>query len=165
MSVQEAAGAVLARSVSLLDGPVIAKGTLLGPDVVARLHVCCVTRVVVVHLESGEVAQDEAARRVAAALAGPHINAGDPTGGRCDLVAERDGTLLIDAQAVASLNAVGEGIQVTTLPPGEVVNIGQAPATVSVGSLAVPGDVVERCVECARGPDPVVAVAPVEDAR
>lgn len=57
-SVAEAEGAVLAHSVSLLDGPIIPKGTLLGPDVVARLHVCCVTHVLVVILEPGDVEQE-----------------------------------------------------------------------------------------------------------
>ena len=60
--VDQAEGAVLARDVRLLDGPIIPKGTRLGPDHVARLLVCCVTSVFVVHPEPVDGRGDDDAR-------------------------------------------------------------------------------------------------------
>ena len=95
----EAEGAILAHSVRL-DARRIAKGTLLGPDDIAALEEDGQAEVVVARLEPGDVPENEAAERLAAALVpAPEaacLRRAAPQAGRVNLHAAGLGLLQVD---------------------------------------------------------------------
>jgi hypothetical protein len=93
--VAEAAGALLAHS-ERAGKLVFKKGRLLTQADTKALAAAGVTEVFAARLEAGEVGEDAAAARIAAALHGPGIRANAPFTGRVNLFAEATGVFSID---------------------------------------------------------------------
>ncbi|MEO1329550.1 MAG: molybdopterin-binding/glycosyltransferase family 2 protein [Pseudomonadota bacterium] len=143
----DALGAVLAHSIRLEDG-VLKKGRALGSADVERLVAAGIEAVTVARLEAGDLAEDAAAARVAAALAleprtvGLSISA--PFTGRANLYAARPGLFRVDAEAVHALNALDEAVTLATLPDHSVVAQRRMVATVKIIPYAAPAEAVAR---------------------
>lgn len=137
----EAAGAIAAHSVRMASG-VIKKGTILTAEHVGKLAAEGVAEVVAARLESGDVHEDEAARRVAQVLKGPNIRLDEAGTGRCNLYAERAGLLVVGGDAVNALNRLDPGLTVATLSAFAPVEAGRMVATVKIIPFAVPGGVI-----------------------
>lgn len=133
----DAAGAVLAHSVRLPDGA-LKKGLVLTGEHIARLQAAQVQSVTAAHLQPGDVPEDLAAARIAAALAGADVQIGSATTGRVNLHAMRAGLLVLDAASIHAANAVHEGLTIATLLPDTPVEDGQMLATVKIIPYAVP---------------------------
>ena len=84
----EAEGAILVHGVRA-GGRLFKKGRVLTPADLAQLAEGQISRVMVVRLETGDVAEDVAATRVARALAGDNIRLGAAFTGRVNLYAEK----------------------------------------------------------------------------
>ncbi|MFM9940165.1 MAG: NTP transferase domain-containing protein [Hyphomicrobiaceae bacterium] len=134
---REATGAILAHSLATPSG-VIKKGRSLGAREIERLAAGGHDSVVAARLEPGDVDEDQAAARIAAAAAGSGARQAAPFTGRANLFAERDGLAVLDAEAIAALNAIDEGLTIATLAPFERVTTGQMLATVKVITFALP---------------------------
>ena len=156
--IDEALGTVLAHSIATAKGT-IKKGRVLGPDEIARLKAAGLAAVVAARLEPGDVAEDAAAQRIAAAIAGAGARLAAPFTGRANLYAAAAGLAAIDAQKIAAINAIDEGLTVATVPAFERVADGQMIATVKVITFAVPEAAVARAEAIAAGG--AVAVAPL----
>ncbi|MFO0988961.1 MAG: molybdopterin-binding/glycosyltransferase family 2 protein [Alphaproteobacteria bacterium] len=139
------------------------KGHKLGDDDVAALLAAGIENVFVAEIAAGEVPENDAARRLAEALAGPNMRPGNAGTGRCNLYADRAGILVLDADAVHRFNSVDEGITLATMAPYDAVSARQIPATVKIIPFAVPAASVDRCLDIARGG--VVRVAPFRPLR
>ncbi len=146
VAVAAAAGAILAHSLRL-PGRVLKKGRVLNDADVADLAGAGIAEAVVARLESGDVGENDAADQVAQAIAGPGLVVTAPFAGRCNLVAEADGVLDLDAAAVAGLNQVNEGMTLATLAPGALVRARQLVATVKVIPFAVTAEVARACAD------------------
>ncbi len=142
-------GGILAHSLRLPDGALLRKGIRLGPEEVARLEAAGVETVTVALLEASDVPEDDAARKVARALAGPGTKARGARTGRCNLVATEAGIVTVDVATVRRVNEVHEAVTVSTLLPEAPVRPGELVATVKVIPYAVPGDVVDTCAAAA----------------
>ena len=70
------------------------------PTDAERLRAAGIRSLVAVRLEPGDVGEDEAARRLAEALAGEHVRVERPFTGRSNLFAQCAGLLLIDRDAI-----------------------------------------------------------------
>ena len=114
LSLAEALGAILAHSMATSEG-VLKKGRVLGAADLARLAAAGCSDVVAARLEAGDVGENEAARRVAAA--GPGTRVAPPFTGRANIYADALGLAIFDPTAVAAVNALDEGLTVATLPP------------------------------------------------
>lgn len=150
VALAHADGAVLAHSIRL-EGSVLKKGTVLGPEHVERLIAAGMSDVMVARLDPGDVPEDEAARRIAAAIGGAGIHIADAFTGRSNLFATARGVVVIDAEAIAALNVIDESITVATLQPFARVEDEQMVATVKIITFAVPEDYVSRAESIARG--------------
>ncbi len=137
----EAIGAILAHSMVTPEG-VLKKGRVLGAKDVASLAAAGHTEIVAARCEAGDVGEDEAAHRIAAAAAGPGTRAAPPFTGRANLYADAAGLAVIDPMLLTAVNALNEGLTVATLLPFERVAAGQMVATVKVITFAVPEPVV-----------------------
>ena len=157
--VRESAGTLLAHSVKQGD-LVLRKGHRLAAADVLRLTAAGVATVVVARLGPDDVHEDDAARRLAEALAGAQVDNGSATTGRSNLHARRAGLVRIDAARIHAINAVHESLTVATLPDHEPVTEGQMLATVKVIPYAAPRDALERALVLAQGAEAAIHVAP-----
>ena len=160
--VAEAEGAILGHGVRA-GGIRYRKGHVLSADDVDALADAGVAEIVAARLEPGDVAEDEAARRIAAAAAGEGIGLATAFTGRCNLHAEVSGVALVDPARVDAVNLADEALTIATVPPYEVVEPGQLVATVKVIPFAAPATAVDRCVAAARDDGPLISVAPFAD--
>lgn len=152
-----AKGAVLAHSLAVEKGR-IRKGKTLDAEDIARLAAAGHDPVIVAVLDSDDVAEDAAARAIAAALVPDPAKAGlhlaDPHTGRVNIYADVVGVLEIDVAKVEALNAVDPMITLATVPPWQVVKRTDGRhmvGTVKIISYAVPRASLERATEVAVG--------------
>lgn len=144
VALEAAEGAILAHAAKLADGR-LAKGRLLSAEDVARLKAAGMDEVVAAVLEPGDLTEDEAAARLAAA-AGPNVEVGPPGTGRVNFFAETAGLFVPDRALVDALNRVDPGITLATLAAYAPVEAGRMVATVKIIPLAVPGASVEAAL-------------------
>jgi molybdenum cofactor cytidylyltransferase len=156
---QSATGAILAHSVQTPSGA-IKKGRVLGADEIARLAAAGIERVTAAVLEAGDVGEDAAAARVAAALQGGAMHVAEPFTGRANLYADATGIVEIDAAHLRRLNGLDEGLTIATVPAFERVTRGQMIATVKVITFALPEAVVATAEALARDAGGLIHVRP-----
>jgi molybdenum cofactor cytidylyltransferase len=152
-----ALGAILAHSLQIKSG-VLKKGRRLTEQDLARLAETGVSEIVAARLEPGDVGEDEAAARVARAIAGSNASVAEPFTGRSNLFAEVAGLAMIDAERINALNRIDEALTVATLHPLERVAAGEMLATVKIITFAVAESTLARAVRIAE--DASVSVAP-----
>ena len=134
-------------------GPDLRKGTVLGAR---HLNLVRLAREVhLVELEPGDLHEDEAARRLAAALAGPGVATQPPVQSQARLVAGHRGLVRVRADLVDAINTLGY-LSVFTLMDGQAVAAGEEVAGCKVTPVAVPGRLVATAEEMCREKGPVV---------
>src|ERR1700722_12898914 len=158
VSVSDAMGAILAHSLRTTAG-LFKKGRLLSVADVEALAASGYREITVAELDADDIAEDIAAARIAAALAGAGVRMGAAFTGRANLYAEAHGIALIDARRIEAVNAVDEAITLATLPPYHRVGPRQMLATVKVIPFAAPAGAVEAVEQLLAG-EPAIAVAP-----
>ncbi len=156
--VGEAAGAILAHSLRL-GATVLKKGRVLSPEDIGLIGAAGVERIVAARLDPGDIREDEAANRVAAAAAGPNIATARAFTGRANLFAEARGILVVDRDRLDRLNSVDEAVTLGTLAPYAVVEPRQMVATVKIIPFAVPEAAVEAAAEFAARGESLLRVA------
>ncbi len=145
ISLAEAAGAILGHSQSAGTRR-LKKGHVLTPADIDALAAAGVAEILAARLEPGDVAEDQAAAALAAALAGPGARVATAFTGRANLYAEASGLALVDTAAIDAINLIDEAITVATVPAFEEVEPGQMLATVKIIPFAVPRAVLDRCL-------------------
>jgi molybdenum cofactor cytidylyltransferase len=143
--VEEAVGAIAAHSARAGDA-VLKKGSTVGPEDAARLKAAGIESVVAVRLEPGDVGEDEAALRLARAMASPQVRVDRPFTGRSNLFAETAGVLLVERTAIDAINAVDESITAATLPAYKPVVAGELIGTVKIIPYAVREEFLEAAL-------------------
>jgi molybdenum cofactor cytidylyltransferase len=157
--VQEALGATAVHSIRKGE-LVLKKGTVIGPKEVAALNAAGVKEIVVARTEAGDVSEDQAAADIAKAIAGPGARIDRAFTGRCNLFAQEPGVLVVDRQAIDSLNRVDEAVTLATLQAYKPVVEGEMIATVKIIPFAVAGNARDAAVAQAGKAKPVIRVAP-----
>ncbi len=153
-------GAVLTRNLRLGDERWL-KGRRLSADDLVRLAAAEPgPDVTVIELEPGDLHEDDAAVRLADAVAGRGLTRRGPSESRLDLLAAHDGVLSVDVAMLERINRI-DPIEVFTAWDGQVVAQGDLVASVKVSPHVVPSTVVEEGARVAGfGRNPVVWVAP-----
>lgn len=146
----KAEGAIVAHAVRR-DGLVLKKGERATADALAKLAAAGVSEIVVAKLEPGDLGEDEAARRLAEAVAGDGVTVERAFTGRANLFASRAGLFLPDAAAIDRVNALDEAVTIATLPAFKPVQEGEMVATVKIIPFAVPESLVAQAVAAAGG--------------
>lgn len=158
-SLDDAAGAILAHS--LRAGAVtLKKGRILTADDVAALRDAGWSHVVAARLEAGDVGEDRAAGALAAAACGEGLVPSRAATGRCNLIAERRGLIVYEADRLHRVNGIDEGITLAALRSHEIVEPGQIVATVKIIPFAVPARAFERAQTALHSPRPLLSMAP-----
>src|ERR1051326_7245525 len=156
--VGEVEGAILAQSLKL-GTTVLKKGRVLSRADLDAIAAAGLAHIVVARLEPGDLREDEAAGRIAAAAAGPNITVANAFTGRANLFAEARGLLVFARGRRARLTRVDEAVTLGTLPPYAVVEPRQMVATVKIIPFAVPEASVVRAADFAAAEEPLLRVA------
>jgi hypothetical protein len=143
-------------------GPDLRKGTVLSADHLARVREA--GDVHVVELEPGDIHEDDAARRLAAALSGPGLTFQPPVQSQTRLTATHRGLVRVKPHLVDAINALGH-ISVFTLMDGQAVAEGEEVAGCKVTPVAVPGNLVAAAEQMCREKGPVVELLPFQPLR
>ncbi|HXZ45441.1 MAG TPA: molybdopterin-binding/glycosyltransferase family 2 protein [Pseudolabrys sp.] len=159
VAIADALGATAVHSIRQGDF-VLKKGTLIGPAEIAALKAAGVKEITVARLDPGDVSEDQAAADIAAAVKGDGARADRAFTGRCNLFAERAGVLVIEKDAIDSLNRIDEAITVATLPAYKPVVEGEMIATVKIIPFAVAKSARDQAIAAAGRAKPVIRVAP-----
>lgn len=150
--VSEAEGALLAHSIKLGKSK-LKKGLRLEAEHVDQLRAAGIGEVIAARLDPGDLHENEAARRLAAALVpdpeavGLRLTA--PFTGRVNILADGAGVACLDVAALEAVNRVDPMITVATVPDCQQMAAGGMVATVKVISFAVPEQQVTRACESA----------------
>ncbi len=140
----DASGAILAHGTGGLK-----KGHVLTPSDIATLRAQGISEAMTAALESGDIHEDEAARRIAEALAGSGITQAAPHTGRSNLHATAPGLVMLEPAAIDRINRLHESITLATLRPFDSVEANQMVATVKIIPFASPDWAVASAVEIA----------------
>jgi molybdenum cofactor cytidylyltransferase len=141
----EAQGAILAHSVKI-GSRALKKGRAITAEDVAALKEAGRTSVIAARLEPGDVIENQAADRVAAALICSGVSIAPAFTGRANFYAETHGLCLIDRAAIDEFNLIDESITIATIEPSTVVEPKQMIATVKIIPFAVRGEALNAAV-------------------
>lgn len=160
--VEESIGCIIGHDITEITGGARGKGFRRGhvvrPEDVEHLlrlgkrNIC-----VWDDANGGQVHEDAAARRMAAAIAGRGALRGEPREGRIDLRAEHQGLLNLNLPLLNRLNSI-PFVTVATRHTLQEVQAGDALVGVRVTPLAVPESTVEAVESCCRESGPLAWV-------
>ena len=150
--VAEAEGAILAHSlrlgtVALKKARVLSQADL---DLIAEAGL---SRIVVARLEPGDVGEDEAAWRIAAAATGDEVETAAPFTGRANLFAKTRGLLVFDRERLEG-DALGPVLPALDRPGGRVRQLGLGPGILPQHGPELPLDPSVHGGADRRGPLP-----------
>ncbi|MEN8894046.1 molybdopterin-binding protein [Planktotalea arctica] len=149
---EAALGSILAHSVSLEAGR-LRKGVILEQHHINQLKKAGLNEVTAATLEQGDVEENEAARRLGAALlAGTTgLYATQAATGRVNLIADGPGLALLDVARATALNAVNPMISFASVPAHHQMHAKGMLGTVKIISYAVHEDDLAAACAHARG--------------
>lgn len=157
--VRDAAGGILAHSLSA-GSQRFKKGRVLSAADIEALQAAGYERVHIARIGPEDMAEDEAAGRIATASAGLHARVGAAFTGRANLYAESAGLARIDTARLDALNELDEALTIATVADYEPVEPGQMLATVKIIPFAAPRAVIEQGEALLKQAGPLVQVAP-----
>ncbi|MDB4877961.1 MAG: MoeA [Gemmatimonadetes bacterium] len=146
------------------NGVRLRKGQQLERGDVPMLRAAEWTELHLIELENGDVTEDEAGPRLAAAAAGDGVVVREPSAGHWPLVATRRGILDVSVGALRDSNLL-EGVCIYTLFAGRVVDSGERVAQAKIAPLVMPERTVGEVERIARGSSGFVSVRPFEHRR
>lgn len=159
-----AEGAILAHSISLPSGR-LRKGQMLTAAHLSELAGQGEAQVICARLDPGDVTEDAAAARLAAALvpdqAAAALRLTKPFTGRVNLIATGPGVVQLDADLLTRLNHIHPMLTLATVPGMQQMGEGGMVATVKVISYAVPGQAVDAA-EALLSEAKAIALRPVQ---
>lgn len=154
-------GAVLARDLRI-GGQRWSKGRrLTADDLLALAAADPGPPVSVIVMEPGELHEDEAAIRLARAVAGANLDVRGPNESRLDLIAATDGVVHVGVPELERINRL-DPLEVFTVFDGQIVSRGDLVASVKVAPHVVDAGIVEAGIRLTGfGSQPIVWVAPL----
>jgi molybdopterin biosynthesis enzyme len=161
--VQQAVGLPLAHDITEIvpgqhKGPAFRRGHIIRPEDVSKLLDVGKANIYVMELEKDELHEEEAARRLAKAAAGPYLRLTDPVEGRVNLLAEIAGLLKVDAALLYDFNSLGD-LMLATLPSNRYVRKGEVVAGTRTIPVLVKEELIQRAEAVCRD-HPIVTVLP-----
>jgi len=167
--VEEAKGMVLCHDITRIvpgegKGPAFRKGHVIAAEDIPTLLRLGKEHIYVWDLAEGLVHEDDAAARIAKAVAGQGTTLTQPCEGRINLLADRRGLLKIDTEALFRLNSIDE-VTIATIHGDAVVSPGQMLAGTRVVPLVVAKERLEAVEAVTAETGPVVSVMPFRPLR
>ena len=162
---EAAIGHILRHNIADASGrKALHKGRRLTTEDAAHLRQLGIEAVPVAIFEAGDIHEDEAARRVAAAVSGADVYATTPAASRVNLLARCDGIVTVDVAGLLQINAV-EGVTVATRSSHSLVRACQRIATIKIIPFAIPESALAEVGVIQHKHGPLVAVRPLQPHR
>lgn len=166
--VQDAIGNVLCQDMTRIvpgefKGPAFKKGHIITPEDIPVLLEIGKEHVYILTLEDGQLHENDAARRIAKAVAGPGITLTDISEGRINMIAS-PGLLCINVQALNRINSIDE-VVVATLHNGIQITESREVAGTRVVPLVIDEGKIEQVEEICRDCGPIVSVKPFRNLK
>jgi molybdenum cofactor synthesis domain-containing protein len=140
-------------------GPAFRRGHIVRREDISKLLDVGKRHLYVMDLEKDELHEEDAARRLAQAAAGPNLKLTDPSEGRINLVAQIPGLLKVDTELLYRFNCLGD-LMLATLPGDRYMKEG----TVVAGTRTIPVVVKEELIRKAEAlckEKPIVTLLPM----
>ncbi len=142
VKVEDAVGLVLAHDLTQIlpgtfKGRLFRKGHRVTEEDIPRLKDIGKEHLYVIELAECDLHEDDAALRMAAALAGAHTVYGEPHEGKVVLKSDIDGLAVIPREVVDAVNAIGD-VALATVVQHRVVRAGESIAATRAIPLIVP---------------------------
>ena len=151
---------VLCHDVRDAEGKVRApKGARVDAEIAASLLATPWDEIHVLGVDPGDLHEEDAGKRLAAAVVGDGVEVKGYTGGQWALAASRRGLVAVRREALTDANAL-DGISVFTLFDGQPVEPGEVVARAKVTPLVIPEETIRRVEGVARAARGLVAVDP-----
>lgn len=150
--VEDSVGMVLAHDITEIrqnefKGRAFKKGYIVRKEDINHLKSLGKENLFVLNISDDEMHEDDAAYAIASALVGEGVRIeGEPKEGKINIIAERDGLLKINIEALAQFNMLG-AVMCATLHNNTVVKKGQLVAGTRAIPLVVKKDIVQRAIE------------------
>ncbi|MCL4477133.1 MAG: molybdopterin-binding protein [Nitrospirae bacterium] len=157
--VTEAVGMVLAHDITEIrqnefKGRAFKKGHVVRQEDVCHLQRLGKEHLFVLHVGDDEMHEDDAAFALARALMGEGVGMqGEPREGKINIVAERDGLLKINKEALLKFNMFGE-VMCSSLHDNTVVKKGQVVAGTRAIPLVIKKKIVDQAVKICKEASP-----------
>ena len=161
--VEEAIGTVLSHDITEIrpgdfKGRAFKKGHIIKEEDVSHLKRLGKENLYILEIQDDEMHENDAAYALASALSGPGIKpAEEPNEGKINLVAESDGLLKIDREALTNFNMLGD-VMCATVHNDSLVKKGQRVAGTRAIPLVVKKTVVTEAVRIAENSSGIVSV-------
>ena len=164
--VEAAVGMVLGHDVTRIvpggqKGPAFKRGHIIQPQDVSAFLDIGKQHVYVEVMGPDRLHEDDAAMRIARAAAGTGLAMTNPSEGRVNLVAQHDGLLKIDVEALHRINSVPQ-IVVATVHTNHQVVAGRAVAGMRVIPLTIEEAAIEQVEEICRETHAPICVKPFQ---
>ncbi len=144
LRIGKASGSILAHTLKVRK-QTFRKGRILSEDDLKSLVEAGFDTVVVVTLEKEDIHENTAAQRLARAITGTNLSLSPTATGRCNLIAEVDGLVLIDSKTINDLNLTNEVIAISTVSPFKQISKGDVVATVKIITFGVAQSIIVEC--------------------
>ena len=155
----DADGVLLVHAIAV-EGRVLKKGHRLDPETIELIRKEGRTSVLGARLGADDVHEDEAARLVAQAVAGPNARIARAFTGRVNLYAATRGLCRIDEALVKAINRVDEAITIATLADDTACESGEMLATIKIIPFAAPKAALDRVLAViAKAGRPAIRIA------
>jgi hypothetical protein len=166
--VEDAVGTVLAHDITrILPGRskevAFKKGHVVRPEDVPELLKLGKKHLFALTLSAARIHEDEAARRIAAAVCGPGLTWSAPAEGKSSMRCLTDGLLKVDARALLKINRMGD-IVLSTLKNNSACGRDQVAAATRIIPLTIAARKIERLERLVAG-RPVLTVLPFRRLR
>ncbi|MCB2184058.1 MAG: molybdopterin-binding protein [Desulfobulbaceae bacterium] len=146
-------------------GPAFKKGHIIKPEDVEHLRRLGKEHIYILSLDEDEIHENKAALLLAGALAGSGVTcAGKPDEGKLSLLAEHDGLLKVNSQALYEFNMLGE-VMCATLHDNTPVKKGEQVAATRLIPLTSKKEVVDRAVAIAKKTEGILQVRQLRRAK
>lgn len=170
IKLQEAVGSRLGHDITEIrpgefKGPAFRKDHTVCDDDLCHLQRLGKNHLYVIDLEEDEIHENEAASILAGALAGEGVVWNDdPKEGKIEILAERDGLLVVNSTSLAAFN-MEEDVMCATLHSHSLVKKGEKVAATRAIPLVMKRASIERAAAIACQDGAVVAVKPLRKVR
>lgn len=165
VKVEDAVGKVLGHDITKIvpgeyKGPAFKKGHIIQPEDVFHLKQIGKDHIFLIELGEGQVHENDAISRIANAVAGKHIKQTEPREGKINLIADIDGLLKVNQQAVTAINEVDQAV-FSTRHSNVSVKAGDIVASVKVVPLVVSEEMVRTAETAAAKFSEIISVKPL----
>ncbi len=167
--VEKAVGTMLAHDITKIvpgqfKGVGFRKGHVVRQEDVQELLKLGKQFLYVLDLSADELHEDDAALRIARAIAGGNLSWTTPKEGKSNIVSKRDGLLKVNAAGLLKINKLGS-IIVSTLKNNFPCKEGQVVAGTRIIPLTIPTKKIEKLEELAVRYQPVLQILPYRKLR